>query len=42
MDFTMRSRYKSLKQTNMLEHFRPLQIRVPELRVFICKYIQAV
>ena len=24
MDFAMRSSYKSLKQTNMLEHFRPL------------------
>ena len=24
MDFAMRSRYKSLKQTNMLEHLRPL------------------
>ena len=24
MDFTMRSSHKSLKQTNMLEHFRPL------------------
>ena len=39
MDFAMRSSYKSLKQTNMLEHFRPFQI--PELKVFICKYIQA-
>ena len=35
----MRSSYRSLKQTNMLEHFRPLQI--PELKVFIRKYIQA-
>ena len=39
MDFAMRSSYKSLKQTNMLEQFRPFQI--PELKVFICKYIQA-
>ena len=39
MDFAMRSSYKSLKQTNMLEQFRPFQIA--ELKVFICKYIQA-
>ena len=24
MDFAVQSSYKSLKQTNMLEHFRPL------------------
>ena len=40
MDFAMWSSYKSLKQTNMFEHFRPLQ--TPELKDSICKYIQAV
>ena len=39
MDFAMRSSYRSLKQRNMVEHFQPLQI--PELKVFLCKYTQA-